>query len=107
MRTTTQSLMEYARGVAGGLLFSLPLLYTMEVWWAGFTSHPWRLAAYVAATFVLLLGYNYYAGLRKDSGFLEVVIDSVEEMGIGIAVAAVVLFLLGRVRLDTPPSEAV
>jgi putative integral membrane protein (TIGR02587 family) len=107
MRTKTQSLREYARGVAGGLLFSLPLLYTMEVWWAGFTSHPWRLAAYVAATFVLLLGYNYYAGLRKDSCFEEVVIDSVEEMGIGIAVAAVVLFLLGRVRLDTPPSEAV
>jgi putative integral membrane protein (TIGR02587 family) len=107
MRTITQSLREYARGVAGGLLFSLPLLYTMEVWWAGFTSHPWRLAVYVVATFVLLLGYNYYAGLRKDSCFEEVVIDSVEEMGIGIAIAAVVLFLLGRVRLDTPAEEAV
>ncbi|HEU4597018.1 MAG TPA: DUF2391 family protein, partial [Pyrinomonadaceae bacterium] len=89
MRTTTQSLMEYARGVAGGLLFSLPLLYTMEVWWAGLTSHPWRLAAYVLATFVLLLGYNYYAGLRQDSCFEEVVIDSFEEMGIGLAVAGI------------------
>ncbi|HEX4668040.1 MAG TPA: DUF2391 family protein, partial [Chthoniobacterales bacterium] len=30
------SLREYARGIAGGLMFSLPLLYTMEVWWTGF-----------------------------------------------------------------------
>nr|MBA3240521.1 TIGR02587 family membrane protein [Acidobacteriota bacterium] len=84
-----------------------PLLYTMEVWWAGFSSHPWRLAAYVVATFVLLLGYNYYAGLRRDSCFEEVVIDSVEEMGLGLAVAACVLWLLGRVTFEMPASESV
>jgi len=107
MRTVTESLREYARGVAGGLLFSLPLLYTMEVWWAGFTSHPWRLAAYVAATFALLLGYNYYLGLRRDTGFGEVVIDSVEEMGLGLLVAFLILWLLGRVTLDQPTTEIV
>ncbi|HEX8337012.1 MAG TPA: TIGR02587 family membrane protein [Pyrinomonadaceae bacterium] len=106
MRTVTQSLREYGRGVAGGLLFSLPLLYTMEVWWAGFTSHPWRLAAYVAATFALLLGYNYFAGLRRDSCFSEVVIDSVEEMGLGITVALLILWLLGRVTAAMPLEEA-
>ena len=105
-RTVSESLREYARGVAGGLLFSLPLLYTMEVWWAGFTSHPLRLAAYVAATFTLLLGYNYFAGLRRDSGFSEVVIDSVEEMGLGLLVALLVLWLLGRVTAGMPLEEA-
>ena len=107
MRTVSQSLREYARGVAGGLLFSLPLLYTMEVWWAGFVAHPWRLALYVAATFLLLLGYNYYAGLRRDSGFSEVAIDSVEELGIGLLVAALVLWLLGQVTGEMPASEVV
>jgi len=106
MRTVSESLREYARGLAGGLLFSLPLLYTMEVWWAGFTSHPWRLACYVAATFVLLLGYNYFVGLRRDSCFSEVVIDSVEEMGLGILVALVILWLLGRVTAGMPLEEA-
>jgi putative integral membrane protein (TIGR02587 family) len=106
MRTVTQSLREYGRGVAGGLLFSLPLLYTMEVWWAGFTSHPWRLAAYVAATFALLLGYNYYAGLRRDSCFSEVVIDSVEELGLGLLLALFILWLLGRVTAAMPAEEA-
>jgi putative integral membrane protein (TIGR02587 family) len=79
----------------------------MEVWWAGFIAHPWRLAVYVLATFVLLLGYNEFAGLRRDNSFAEVVIDSVEEMGIGIVVAALVLWLLGRVTWATPATEAV
>jgi putative integral membrane protein (TIGR02587 family) len=106
MRTVSQSLREYGRGVAGGLLFSLPLLYTMEVWWAGFTSHPWRLAVYVAATFTLLLGYNYFVGLRRDSCFSEVVIDSVEELGLGFMVALFILWLLGRVTASMPLEEA-
>jgi putative integral membrane protein (TIGR02587 family) len=107
MRTVGESLQEYARGVAGGLVFSLPLLYTMEVWWAGFTSHPWRLALYVAVTFALLLGYNYFLGLRRDSCFSEVVIDSVEELGIGLVVSFVALWLLARVTFDQPLSEVV
>jgi putative integral membrane protein (TIGR02587 family) len=107
MRSVSQSLQEYARGIAGGLLFSLPLLYTMEVWWAGFVAHPWRLMAYVAGTFVLLLGYNYYAGLRHDSDFSEVVIDSVEELGIGLVVAALVLWLLAQVTTAMPANEFV
>jgi len=106
MRTVSQSLREYGRGVAGGLLFSLPLLYTMEVWWAGFTSHPFRLAAYVMATFALLLGYNYFVGLRRDTCFSEVVIDSVEELGLGLLVALVILWLLGRVTAAMPLEEA-
>ncbi|HVF67841.1 MAG TPA: TIGR02587 family membrane protein [Pyrinomonadaceae bacterium] len=105
MRSVSESLREYARGVAGGLIFSLPLLYTMEVWWAGFTSHPWRLAVYVAATFALLLGYNYFAGLRRDSCFTEVAIDSVEEMGLGLLIALAVLWLLGRVTAEMPLQE--
>jgi putative integral membrane protein (TIGR02587 family) len=86
-------------------MFSLPLLYTMEVWWVGFNAHPWRLAAYVSATFVLLLGYNRFAGLRHDAGMTEVLIESVEEMGIGFIIAAVALYLLGRVTFEMPLNE--
>src|SRR5215207_5223890 len=104
-RSITTSLQEYARGIAGGILFSLPLLYTMEVWWAGFSIHPWRLATAVLTTMVLLLGYNRYAGLRSDAGLFEVLIDSIEELGIGLVIATIVLWLLGRIRLDMPASE--
>ena len=102
-----KSLREYARGMAGGLMFSLPLLYTMEVWWTGFVADPMRLLIYVAATFVLLLGYNHYAGLHHDASWSEVAIDSVEEMGLGLVVAAIVLFLLGQLETDMQIYEIV
>jgi putative integral membrane protein (TIGR02587 family) len=104
-RSINESLQEYGRGVAGGLMFSLPLLYTMEVWWAGFNTHPYRLLAYVLTTFLLLLGYNRYAGLRHDASMTGVAIDSVEEMGIGLFLAALVLFLLGRITFEMPLNE--
>jgi putative integral membrane protein (TIGR02587 family) len=106
-RSIPQSLREYARGIAGGLLFSLPLLYTMEVWWAGFIAQSWHLFVYVLVTFVVLLGYNRYAGLRQDAGIAEVAIDSIEEMGIGLLLSALVLWLLGRITLDMGVSEIV
>jgi putative integral membrane protein (TIGR02587 family) len=106
-RSLTESLQEYLRGVVGGLIFSLPLLYTMEIWWAGFTLHPFRIFIYVLATFTLLLGYNRYAGLRYDATPLEIVIDSIEEMGLGLLVATAFLWLLGRITFDMTINEIV
>lgn len=106
-RTVADSLREYGRGVAGGLVFSLPLLYTMEVWWAGFSARPLHLIFYVVATFALLLGYNRYVGLHRDASMTEVVIDSIEEMGIGLVLAALVLWLVGQLTSDMPVSETV
>ena len=100
------SLREYGRGLAGGLIFSLPLLYTMEVWWAGFTAQPGRMLGYLLAVFLLLLGYNRYAGLRHDAGWPEVAIDSVEELGLGVIIAALTLYVIGRIGGHTTIDEA-
>ena len=101
-----ESFREYGRGLAGGLLFSLPLLYTMEVWWAGFIAQPIRLFSYILAIFLLLLGYNRYAGMRRDASWLEVAIDSIEELGLGVITSAVMLFALGRLGRHTTQEEA-
>lgn len=95
--STAESLREYGRGLAGGLLFSLPLLYTMEVWWTGFIAEPERLLAYLAGVFLLLLGYNRFSGMHPGVSVAEVLIDSVEELGLGIVTAAIVLYLIGRI----------
>jgi putative integral membrane protein (TIGR02587 family) len=95
--TISQSLNEYGRGIAGGLLFSLPLLYTQEMWDWGMTVSPERMLLALLFTFALLLGYNHFAGLRHDASWLEVVIDSVEEYGIGLLLAGLLLWLMGRV----------
>jgi putative integral membrane protein (TIGR02587 family) len=104
--TLRASIEEYGRGIAGGLLFSLPLLYTMEMWWAGFVTHPLRLLLYVLVTFALLLAYNFYAGLRAGTSFVEIAVDSIEEMGIGIALAVFILWLLGRIHSGTTLDES-
>ena len=88
-------------------MFSLPLLYTMEVWWTGIVAGPLRLLLYGIATFIILLGYNHYAGMHKDSCWTEVLIDSIEEMGIGLVVAVVILFLIGRISPDLGLDEVI
>ena len=55
-RTVRQSVDEYGRGVAGGVLFSLPQLYTMEMWWAGFSASPEMLL--VCGGIARWLGWN-------------------------------------------------
>ncbi|HEX6985822.1 MAG TPA: TIGR02587 family membrane protein, partial [Planctomycetaceae bacterium] len=96
-----ESVEEYGRGIIGGLLFSLPMLYTMEVWWHGFIASPQRLLCFIAVTFVLLLAYNRYAGMRRDAAWWEVAVDSVEELGIALLLSPLVLFLLGRIGPET------
>jgi len=106
-RNVADSLREYGRGIAGGLMFATPLLYTMEVWWSGFLLHPGRILLYIFVTFGLLMIYNRFVGLRKDANLLEVAIDSMEEMGIGLLVAAGALWLTGRISADMTAQEIV
>lgn len=103
--TTAESLREYGRGAGGGFLFSLPLLYTAETWAGGVTIAPAALVGGLGATFLLLCGYNLFAGLRHDSTMTEVVIDSVEELGIGLALSAAILYLLGRLPAAASVNE--
>ena len=100
-----QSLGEYGRGIAGGLLFSLPLLFTMEMWNMGVVAEPQRLLGGLGGGFVLLLGYNRYAGLRCDADLGEVIIDSIEELGLGLLLAAGLLWILGSIDGGTQVSE--
>lgn len=102
-----ESLREYARGIAGGLLFSLPMLYTMEVWWTGFTASPERLLIGLASTYALLLLYNRYAGLHEDASWHEIAFDSVEELGLGLLLSATLLWLVGQIGAGMSTEEIV
>src|SRR5690554_1199065 len=94
-----ESIIEYTQGIVGGLLFSFPLLYTMEVWQAAFIVQPFSLIVMVLATFGLLLGYNRYAGMHPSTSWKNVVIDSFEEMGIGLVLSFSLLLMLSRIHL--------
>lgn len=96
---------EYGRGIIGGLLFSLPLLYTMEVWWTGFSIPSLYLLVGLLATFILLIGYNTYAGMKKDTKFIDIIWDSVEEIGLALIVSFLFLLLINRIGLTMSFTE--
>lgn len=107
VESINETLKEYAQGVVGGLIFSLPLLYTMEVWWRGFTAPPSYLLLAVVVTYILLLGYNRYAGMRRDSSWWEVAKDSFEELGLAIVVSFLILLLLNQINFRMSVYEIV
>ena len=98
---------ELVRGVAGGMLFGIPLLYTMEVWWAGTYAHPQRMVAVLATTFLIVLLLMRTTGFRstKDVRWIDAAMDTVEAVALGIVCVAGVLFLLRELTLQTPLQE--
>lgn len=96
MKVWSDSLKEYARGITGGLIFSLPLFYTMEMWWTAQSIPPYRLLAYILVTILLLMGYNRHAGLHAGASWTEIWTDSIEEIGLGLFLSLIVLQSLGQ-----------
>jgi putative integral membrane protein (TIGR02587 family) len=78
----------------------------MEMWQTGFIAGPGRLLAGLFATFVLLIGYNHFAGIRRDITWGDVVGDSVDELAAGVVLATALLWCLGRIGADTSFDEA-
>lgn len=107
VRPLDETLKEYGRGLAGGLLFSLPLLYTMEIWWQGHLAPPARLLLYVAGMFGLLMAYTHVAGLRKDRSLAENVHEALESVALGLVVAAAVLKVTGQLPPTASASDVV
>jgi len=98
-KSLNDSLREYGRGLTGGLLFSLPMLYTMELWWAGFLSNPVQLLIYFLVGIGLLLIYNRFVGIRGNTSFLDRFLESLEEMGLAILLTAFILWITGRITV--------
>lgn len=98
MQENKQTLKEYGRGVVGGLIFSLPLIYTMEMWWTGFIAQPHTLVICILITFLLLLGYNKYSGTRKGGTFKELCHESIEEVGLAFLTSFIFLLLISQIN---------
>lgn len=101
-------LQDILRGAAGGFLFGIPLLYTIEVWAIGSATAPANLLAVLTTTLIVVWLLTQVEGFRRTLTLrpLETVIESIEAVGIGVVCAAIALILLRRITPDTPLSEA-
>jgi putative integral membrane protein (TIGR02587 family) len=95
------------RGFGGSLLFSLPLLLTMEMWWLGFYAYRWRLFILALAMIPVLIVLARLSGLKKTASWTEDILEGMTAYGIGIVVAVVVLSLLGIIAPEMPLREIV
>lgn len=91
------------RAASGGLLFGVPLLYTMEVWWVGSHTEPHQMLLVLALLCLPVLALNRTTGFRltRDVRMRDAVADTVEALAVGIVVTAVVLVLLQEITSDT------
>lgn len=107
MPTYQETLMEYGRGIAGGLIFSLPLIYTVEMWTTGFTAQPYSLIIYILITFMLLLGYNNYSGTRNEGTFKDLCHESIEEIGLAFVTSFIFLLLISQINFGMSLMEII
>ncbi|CAN7598359.1 TIGR02587 family membrane protein [Agrobacterium tumefaciens] len=90
-----QFLTGLARGTAGALLFALPMLMTMEMWFLGLYINPWRLLLLCILNLPLLLLLARRIGFENIHSWGQAVRDAITAYGLGIAVSAAVLLLFG------------
>lgn len=94
-----------ARGCGGAIIFSFPLLMTMEMWWLGFTMTPARLLLLVVLTTPLLALVSYYSGFDRHHNLLESVLDAFVAWVIGLAIGFAMLAVFGILTVDMPIRE--
>jgi putative integral membrane protein (TIGR02587 family) len=94
-----------ARAFAGAVIFSLPLLMTMEMWWFGFYLDRTRLLVFALANFAVLVGLSRVAGFEETHSRLEDVLDAFAAYAVAVVASAVVLLLIGVIEPGMPAGE--
>lgn len=85
---------DFGRAFGGALLFSLPMLMTMELWEFGATQSRLRLAVLVLVALPLLVGVSHRVGFERTFGWREDLRDAAIAVGVGLVAAAAILAML-------------
>src|SRR5687767_6525519 len=96
---------DLAYDFGGALLFSFPLLMTMEMWWLGFYMDRFRLALFLALAFLMVMALSYLEG--GEETFKIEVLDALVAYATGYTVAAVMLLLLGIITSGMSADEII
>lgn len=96
------------RGISGGFLFGIPLIYTMEVWWIGSYTEPPVKLALLAVTFgvIFLLSRTESFGDDPREQFSQTFRKSIKSLAVGIICTTFILILIREIRIETSLNEA-
>lgn len=104
--TNGQYAIALGRAFAGALIFCLPLLMTMEMWWLGFYLRPWMLAQLSLAQMVVLFGLSRVAGFEESHNTLDDVLDALAAYAVAVITTGSLLWMLGAFRPGMTAGEA-
>lgn len=94
-----------ARAFGGALLFSLPMLMTMEMWDLGVEMSRLRLALLIVLMLPLLVGLAFYLGFEAVTSVLDAVLDAFVAIAVAAILAAAILAVFGILGPEHPSSE--
>ncbi|CAN5715552.1 TIGR02587 family membrane protein [soil metagenome] len=96
------------RAAAGGMLFGMPLLFTLEVWGIGSATTAGAMAIVMLLMFATVTLLVLTGGFRRSvpMGLDSVVQESAEAVAVGVVVVAGVLCLIGEITVATPLADA-
>lgn len=94
------------RGVAGGVILGLPLIYTQEVWLHGASLQPTVILGMLAVSFGLNMALSRFVGFEPGRTHRPLE-DAVVGFGLSFGMAAILLFLLDRINLESPLQNSV
>jgi putative integral membrane protein (TIGR02587 family) len=83
-----------ARAFGGAIIFSLPLMMTMEMWWLGFYMDRFRLVLFLVLTVPVLAVLSHYAGFERADGPIDLVLNAFTALAVGFIAPAFILVLL-------------
>ena len=95
------------RGVCGALVFSIPILYSMEVWWLAHATPTWKILLFFALGYGVCVGLSLFSGFREADTIRDYLEDAMTALGLSSLVAVLMLWLVGAVGLETPPLSLV
>lgn len=93
---------DLARAASGGVLFAVPLLYTMEMWFIGAAANLGKILVFFLLALLLNVLLNYFAGFRRGKSWLTAMHESIEASAIGLVLGLVILLVLDQVQLTDP-----
>lgn len=96
-----------ARAFGGAILFSLPMLMTMEMWALGFSLDRLRLALFVVAMIPLLIGLSHFGGFEPTFDWIDDTVDAFVALGVGFVASVAVLALFDEIGPEMSLDEIV
>ncbi|MBY5394344.1 TIGR02587 family membrane protein [Rhizobium leguminosarum] len=89
-----------ARGIAGALLFALPMFMTMEMWELGFYMDRSRLFLLLIVNIPLLVILSDRIGFERTSTWRQAIRDASIAYGLGVLGSALILIAMGVLKHD-------